>query len=112
MGRRDRRQCRSPLIHGDSIEAPFDHAQIVGMAIKRLRGKLEYAPVGFQLLPERFSLRALQGVYETIMNTPTNKDSFRRRMLSSGLLESTGERESDVEHRPAELFRLVKRSAL
>lgn len=97
---------------GTAIDAAFDHGDIVGMAVKRLRGKLEYAPVGFQLLPERFSLRALQHVYETIVGAPTNKDSFRRRMLASGLLESTGERELGVEHRPAELFRMVRRSAI
>jgi 8-oxo-dGTP diphosphatase len=41
-----------------------------------------------------------------------NKDSFRRRMLASGQLEPTGEREADVEHRPAELFRIIQRSAV
>jgi 8-oxo-dGTP diphosphatase len=82
------------------------------MAVKRLRGKLDYSPIGFQLLPERFTLRQLQDVHETILGRPLNKDSFRRRMLASGQLEATGEREDEVEHRPAELFRFTHRSAL
>ncbi len=90
----------------------FDHTDILGMAVKRIRGKLDYVPIGFQLLPERFTLRQLQQVHETILGNPLNKDSFRRRMLSSGLLEATGEREQDVDHRPAELYRFTRRSAI
>ena len=90
---------------GLSLPLAFDHADILGMAVKRLRGKLDYAPIGFQLLPEVFSLRALQQIHETISGRKTNKDSFRRRMLASGLLEATGERRTDVEYRPPELYR-------
>jgi 8-oxo-dGTP diphosphatase len=97
---------------GRKLELAFDHADIVGMAVKRLRGKLDYTPVGFQLLPPAFTLRQLQEVHETVMGRPLNKDSFRRRMLASGLLEATGERQEDVEHRPAELYRFGRRSAL
>lgn len=97
---------------GRPLELAFDHADILGMAVKRLRGKLDYTPVGFQLLGERFTLRELQEVHETIRGTPVNKDSFRRRMLQSGLLEATGDRERGVEHRPAELYRFRQRSAV
>jgi 8-oxo-dGTP diphosphatase len=90
----------------------FDHADILGMAVKRIRGKLDYTPIGFQLLPERFTLRELQAVHETVLARPLNKDSFRRRMLATGLLEATGERQSDAAHRPAELYRFSKRSAV
>jgi 8-oxo-dGTP diphosphatase len=90
----------------------FDHAEIIGTAIKRIRGKLDYTPIGFQLLPRRFTLRRLQDVHETILGTPTNKDSFRRRMLASGQLQATGEQEADVGHRPAELYRFIRRSAV
>jgi 8-oxo-dGTP diphosphatase len=90
----------------------FDHADILGMAVKRIRGKLDYTPIGFQLLPETFTLRRLQDVHETVLGRSLNKDSFRRRMLASGLLESTGERETEVGHRPAELYRFTKRSAI
>lgn len=90
----------------------FDHAQIVGTAIKRIRGKLDYAPIGFQLLGERFTLFELQQVHETVLGRTLNKDSFRRRMLASGLLEATGEMQADVGHRPAELYRFRQRSAV
>lgn len=97
---------------GAALALAFDHADILGMAVKRIRGKLDYTPIGFQLLPETFSLRQLQEVHETVLGRPVNKDSFRRRMLASGLLEATGERQRDVEHRPAELYRFAKRSAV
>lgn len=97
---------------GEALRLAFDHADILGMAVKRIRGKLDYTPIGFQLLPHAFTLRRLQDVHETILGHPLNKDSFRRRMLASGQLEATGERESQVGHRPAELYRFAKRSAI
>ena len=96
---------------GQESPLAFDHADVLGMAVKRLRGKLDYAPIGFQLLPECFTLLQLQRVHETVMGQATNKDSFRRRMLASGQLEATGERQQDVGHRPAELYRFTRRSA-
>jgi len=102
-------ELRDPA--GAPLPVAFDHADIVGMAVKRLRGKLDYAPIGFQLLPPAFTLLELQRVHETILGRPLNKDSFRRRMLASGELEATGERQEDVEHRPAERYRFVRRSA-
>jgi len=96
---------------GAALPLAFDHAEIVGMAVKRLRGKLDYAPIGFQLLPDGFTLLELQRVHETILGRPLNKDSFRRRMLASGQLEATGARQEDVEHRPAERYRFARRSA-
>ena len=97
---------------GTTLPLAFDHAEILGMAVKRIRGKLDYAPIGFQLLPTRFTLLELQRVHETILARPTNKDSFRRRMLASGQLEATGESQRDVDHRPAELYRFTRRSAI
>lgn len=82
----------------------FDHAEILGVALRRIRGKLEYTPIGFELLPEQFTLRQLQAVHETILQKRLNKDSFRRRMLSSGRLEPTGKLERGL-GRPAELYR-------
>ena len=97
---------------GTSLPLAFDHADILGMAVKRVRGKLDYAPIGFQLLPPRFTLLELQRVHETILARPLNKDSFRRRMLATGQLEATGESQRDVDHRPAELYRFTRRSAI
>ena len=92
---------------GAAMPLAFDHSEILGMVVKRLRGKLDYAPIGFQLLPDVFSLRALQQIHEVILGRRLNKDSFRRRMLASGQLEGTGERRTDVEYRPPELYRFV-----
>ena len=61
--------------------------------------------MAFALLPERFTLRALQDVHEAILGTKLNKPAFRRRMLDRGWLEPTGERESGASFRPAELYR-------
>jgi 8-oxo-dGTP diphosphatase len=97
---------------GRPHQLAFDHAEILGMAVKRLRGKLNYAPVGFQLLPERFSLLDLQRIHETILGRSLNQDSFRRRMLASSQLVATGERAEGVGFRPPELYRFVHRSAV
>ena len=97
---------------GGEIEPAFDHADIVGMVVKRMRGKLGYTPIGFQLLPASFTLRQLQDVHEAVLGCALNKDSFRRRMLASGELEATGERQEDVGHRPAEKYRFIRRSAV
>jgi 8-oxo-dGTP diphosphatase len=96
---------------GRALPLFLDHADILGLAVKRLRGKLDYSPVGFQLLPIEFTLRQLQEVHEAVRGEPVNKDSFRRRVLASGLIEATGAHERDVVHRPAELYRFTRRSA-
>ncbi len=93
---------------GDVLELAFDHGEILGMVVRRLRGKLDYSPIGFELLPPRFTLHELQTVHETLLGRPLNKDSFRRRMTASGVLEATGVKQADVGHRPAELYRLNK----
>jgi 8-oxo-dGTP diphosphatase len=83
----------------------FDHALIVQTAHERLRGKLGYAPVALALLPERFALRDLQTVHEAIIGTHFKKPAFRRRMLDTGWIEPTGQREAASAFRPAELYR-------
>ena len=95
---------------GRRLLLAFDHDEIIGMAVKRLRGKLDYAPLGFQLLPAEFTLRALQDMHEAVRGAAVNKDSFRRRLLASGQLEATGAYERDTAHRPAELYRCTQRA--
>jgi 8-oxo-dGTP diphosphatase len=90
---------------GERIELAFDHEVILGVAMLRLRGKIDYSGVGFALLPERFTLRALQDVHEAILGMSLNKPAFRRRMLDRGWLVPTGERETGASFRPAELYR-------
>lgn len=93
------------LAEGDALRLAFDHGDVLALALRRLRGKLDYSGVAFALLPDRFTLRALQDVYEAILDTRLNKPAFRRRMLDRGWLEPTGEREANTSFRPAELFR-------
>jgi len=93
---------------GTPIPLAFDHDAMLGLVVKRLRGKLDYAAIGFELLPREFTLRALQEVHETILGRTLNKDSFRRRMIQSGRIRATGKQESHVGHRPAALYRFVR----
>jgi 8-oxo-dGTP diphosphatase len=99
------------IVDDDDAALPvaFDHAEILGMAVKRIRGKLDYAPIGFELLPTRFSLRDLRLVHEAVLGRRLNKDSFRRRVLDRGLVVPTGERAAGVGHRPPELYRFAER---
>ena len=97
--------CFVRLESGENTHLPFDHHAILGLAVKRLRGKLDYTAVGLELLPERFPLRALQEVHEAILGHTLTKPAFRRKMLDRGYLEPTGEREAAGAFRPAELYR-------
>jgi 8-oxo-dGTP diphosphatase len=91
-------------------ELAFDHAQIVEVALERLRGKVRYQPIGFELLPERFTLRQLQHLYEIVLGRPLDKRNFRKKVLSMGILKDTREIETDVAHRAARLFRFDERA--
>ncbi|NRD90735.1 NUDIX hydrolase [Sphingopyxis sp. BSNA05] len=82
----------------------FDHAEILGLAIKRLRGKLDYSPVAFALLPSLFTLRQLQDVHESILGVKLNKPAFRRKMLDRNWISGSGKRETGASFRPAELY--------
>ena len=90
---------------GKHLPLAFDHEEIIALAIKRLRGKLDYSPVAFQLLPQVFTLFQLQRIHEAVLGRVVNKDSFRRRMLATGVLEPTGDVQEGVGHRPAALYR-------
>lgn len=92
---------------GKPLKLAFDHAEIVALTVQRLRGKLDYSPVGYELLPAEFTLLDLQRIHEVIRGMPLNKDSFRRRMLASGDLHPVGRRQSGVGHRPAALYRFT-----
>jgi 8-oxo-dGTP diphosphatase len=94
-------------LHDDHLDLAFDHADIIGLAVQRLRGKLAYAPVGYELLDPEFTLRDLQAIHETILAHPVNKDSFRRTILARDAVEPTGTYEVGVAWRPAELYRFT-----
>jgi len=90
---------------GEPLPLAFDHADVLALAVRRLRGRLDYTPVAFPLLPDRFTLRQLQDVHEAVLGRTLNKPAFRRRMLDRGWLEATGERAGGTSFRPPELFR-------
>jgi 8-oxo-dGTP diphosphatase len=83
----------------------FDHAEILETARWRLQGKLRYEPVGFELLPRKFSLSQLQHLYEMVLERKLDKRNFRNRVLAMDLLIETDEVEQDVAHRAARLYR-------
>lgn len=85
----------------------FDHAEIVATALNRLRAKLRYEPIGFELLPEKFTLSQLQHLYETVLGTEIDKRNFRKKVLGFDLLEALNETHRDGPHRPAQLYRFT-----
>ena len=83
----------------------LDHRRIVAASLERLRGKLSYRPVVFELLPEAFTLLHLQRIVEALSGMRVHKSNFRRLVEQAQLVERTGELEASVRGRPAELFR-------
>lgn len=83
----------------------FDHQMIVEYALNRLRNKLDYTTIAFNLLPEQFTLRELQRVHEIILHKKLDKRNFRKKILSTNILEDTGEKKMEGTHRPARLYR-------
>lgn len=87
----------------------FDHKKIIECAIERLRGKLRYQPIGFELLPPKFTLSELQWLYERILEQEIDKRNFRKKLLGLGILKETGEFQQDVAHRAAKLYRFDRK---
>ncbi|WP_259634821.1 NUDIX hydrolase [Stieleria sedimenti] len=83
----------------------FDHDRIFDTAYQRLQNKLRYEPIGFELLPRKFTLRQLQRLYEIILDRSLDKRNFRKKILGMEVLEELDEVESDVAHRAARLYR-------
>jgi 8-oxo-dGTP diphosphatase len=86
----------------------FDHEKILATALARLKGKVRYQPIGFELLPPKFTLSQLQRLYEVVLETPLDKRNFRKKILALGVLEELDEIEEDVAHRAARLYRFDK----
>ena len=93
----------------DLPKLAFDHSEIVTRAHDRLRGKVRYAPIGFELLPPRFSLTQLQRLYEIVLGAELDKRNFRKKILSLGLVLETDEVEQGVRHRAARLYRFDRK---
>ena len=88
-----------------------DHRRILATAIGRLRGKIKYRPVVFELMPEKFTLLDLQKVVEALLGQPLHKQNFRRSLDRSELVVGLGQFTQATGGRPAELFRF-RREAL
>lgn len=87
----------------------FDHDKVMATALERLRGKVRYRPIGFELLPRKFTLSQLQRLYEVILERPLDKRNFRRKILGMDLLVELDEKQQDVSHRAARLYRFDRR---
>ena len=108
--RRDRiERGETNLSIGDTALLParamaLDHRRILATALGRLRGKLKYRPVVFELLPPTFTLLQLQRVVEALAGVRLHKQNFRRLVENAGLVEGTGRQDAQTGGRPAELF--------
>jgi len=82
----------------------YDHNKIAGIAYKRLKGKLKYTNIVYNLLPKYFTLSQLQHVYETILDQSLDKRNFRKKIQTLQILKSTKKYKTDGMHRPALLY--------
>jgi len=92
------------------LQLAFDHAEILLTALTRLQGKIRYAPIGFNLLPPRFTLAQLQQLYEAVLQRKLDKRNFRKRILSMGILVEVGVNEERKPGPAARLYRFDKRA--
>jgi 8-oxo-dGTP diphosphatase len=93
---------------GDLDELAFDHAEILRACFNRLKLLVRNRPVGFELLPRKFTLTELQHLYEAILETDLDKRNFRKKILSMNLLIDLDETQEGVAHRPARLYKFDK----
>lgn len=100
--------CVSWFSLSDIPDLAFDHNQILDKAIERLKGKLRYQPIGFELLPEKFTLPDLRQLYEVILQTSLDDRNFRKKILSFDLLIDTGEKQKGARNRAPKLYQFDK----
>jgi len=93
----------------DLPKLAFDHDRVLATALARLKGNVTYKPIGFELLPPKFTLSQLQRMYEVILEKELDKRNFRKKVLTMGFLEELDEVEQDVAHRAARLYRFDKK---
>ncbi len=82
----------------------FDHERIINYAYQRLKYKIEYSPAAFNLIPDKFTLRDLQTVYEAVLGRQIDNRNFRKKFLSSGVLQELDETSQESSYRPARLY--------
>ncbi len=86
----------------------MDHKQILGDALEMLCNEIVSSPIAFELLPRKFTIRQLQNLYAAILGTEIDNRNFRKKILTSGFLTHTGEKEHGVAHKPAEYYTFNK----
>ena len=87
----------------------FDHREIVDYAVRRLRSKLSYSSLGFELLPEEFTIPELQAMYEQVLGISLNRGNFWRKVLEAGVIEETGGTRP-ARGKPAKLYRFTRKA--
>lgn len=90
-----------------SQELAFDHNKILAMALSRLQAKIRYAPIGFNLLPENFTMADLHELYSIVLQRKIDPTNFRKKILMMNILEEVGV-QTDVKHRPAKIYKFNK----
>ena len=88
----------------------MDHKAILASALGMLCREMQQSPVAFELLPKKFTIRALQRLFEAVLGIEIDNRNFRKKMLSSGFLSPTGEKEEGVAHKPAEYYTFDKQA--
>ncbi len=87
----------------------FDHDKILATALQRIRGKLTYAPIGFELLPQKFTIKQLQKLYEIVLGRELDNRNFRKKIFAMDVLRELGEMQRGVAHRAARLYKFDER---
>ncbi len=90
-------------------DLPYDHDKILEQGFSSLKHKVRHEPVGFNLLPKKFTLHHIQELYEAILETKLDKPNFRRKLLKMNLLVPCDEKQKDVSHRAANLYKFDKK---
>ncbi|MDR1055160.1 MAG: NUDIX hydrolase [Prevotellaceae bacterium] len=86
----------------------FDHSRILQAAISRIKGKIRYQPIGFELLNEKFTIPELQRLYEAILGVQLDRRNFHRKIIATGLLIQLDEKKANVSHRAPRYFSFDK----
>jgi 8-oxo-dGTP diphosphatase len=87
----------------------FDHSQIFEKGFEKIRRKITYQPIAFELLPEKFTLTQLQHLYEVILNKKLDKRNFRKKMLNYNILKELDEKQKGVSYRAAKYYKFDRR---
>lgn len=101
----DAKWCRI----GQVPKLPYDHNKILTTGFQHLKNKVRHEPLGFNLLPKKFTLHQIQQLYEAILETALDKPNFRRKLLNMNLLVPCHEKQRDVSHRAAGFYRFDKK---